>query len=180
MQQLIFQQIKNELVNGSVKKGHPFKYFAFGTVEDNNPRLRTVVLRKVYPDMTLLFYTDERSKKVAQIQNENRVCALFYHPKKLIQVQIEGLAHIQENPEMLRRIWQNIPPSSKKDYTSVFPPGLPINGHENVEYLSDQHHFCMIEIIPQRIEYLRLKRPNHIRLEFIKKDNDWKGNFLVP
>ncbi|UOY05926.1 pyridoxamine 5'-phosphate oxidase family protein [Muricauda sp. SCSIO 64092] len=180
MDQLIFQQIKNELINGSVKKGHPFKYFALGTLSGNIPCQRTVVLRKVQPNLQLLFYTDKRSPKVEQIHRNNTVSALFYHPKKMIQLQVEGKADIKENPEMLRKIWKSIPAKSRKDYTTVLPPGIKIDQPDGIEYLTESDHFCMVEIQPTRIEYLKLKQPYHLRVEFLKMEGEWSGTFLIP
>lgn len=180
MDQLILQQIKNELINGSVKKGHPFKYFTLGTLSGQIPRQRTVVLRKVQPGLNLLFYTDKRSAKVKQIQANNTVSALFYHPKNMIQLQLEGKANVKQNPEMLRKIWKSIPAKAKKDYTSVLPPGVKTENPEELEYLTEQNYFCMVEIQPTRIEYLKLKQPYHLRVEFLKTDGDWSGTFLIP
>ena len=180
MQQLILQQIKNELINGSVKRGHPFKYFAFGASESGNPTLRTVVLRKVLPGMHLVFYTDQRSNKIQQILENDNVSALFYHPRKLMQVQLQGKARMVTDPESLAQIWKVIPLSSRKDYTTHIAPGTVISSPEEVEYLSSNNHFCMVEIVPNSIEYLRLKRPNHIRVKFVRENENWNGKFLVP
>lgn len=180
MDQLILQQIKNELINGSVKRGHPFKYFSLGTLSGQIPQQRTVVLRKVQPNLKLLFYTDKRSAKVQQIETNNTVSALFYHPKKMVQIQIEGKADIKENPEMLRKIWKSIPEKSKRDYTSILPPGVETEHPDNLEYLTENNHFCMVEIQPYRIEYLKLKQPHHLRVKFIKSGKDWNGSYLIP
>ncbi|KPM31531.1 Pyridoxamine 5'-phosphate oxidase [Croceitalea dokdonensis DOKDO 023] len=180
MKELILQQIKSELVNGSVKKGHPFRYFTLGTLNQDKPSLRTVVLRKTYPDLNLLFYTDKRSSKIQQIQNNAHVTALFYHPKKLLQIQIRAKAKVLDNPMEIRQHWNNVSPKAKKDYTTVLPPGIEIENPENVEYLEDDHHFCMVELIPLEIEYLRLQRPNHVRMLFNKNGDDWNGTFLNP
>ena len=180
MEKLVFQQIKNEIINGSVKKGHPFKYFALSTIWNGKPRQRTVVLRKVQPDLQLLFYTDKRSSKVEQIKQNPEVSALFYHPKKMMQVQIEGRASVKENPEMLRTVWKSIPAKGKKDYTTVLPPGVETENPEELEYLKEENYFCMVEIQPTRIEYLKLGQPHHLRVEFVKSGNDWDGIFLIP
>jgi len=38
----------------------------------------------------------------------------------------------------------------------------------------------MVDVTPFKIEYLQLKRPNHLRIRFSKKNEKWKGNYLVP
>ncbi len=180
MEKLVFQQIKNELINGSVKKGHPFKYFTLSTLWNGKPRQRTVVLRKVQPDLQLLFYTDKRSAKVEQIKKYPSVSALFYHPKKMMQLQVEGRATVKEHPEMLRKIWKSIPATSKRDYTTVLPPGVKTENPSALEYLKEDNYFCMVQIQPMRLEYLKLNQPHHLRVKFEKTGDDWSGTFLIP
>ncbi len=181
MEKLIFEQLKNELINGTVKKGHPFRYFSLATVSPNNePRLRTVVLRKVTTDLELLFYTDRRSNKVDQLATNNNIAALFYHPKKLLQLQITGKTTFINDGQTLKSIWNGIPLNSRKDYTTADAPGSLLNNPDQVDYLTDGNHFCVVKIIPSSIEYLRLKRPHHIRMDFTRKNQEWSGQFLVP
>lgn len=114
MKEAILQELKNELINGYVKRGHPFRYFTFATIQNNIPRLRTVVLRKLLPDFTLLVYTDLRSQKVTDIKQNNNVSSLFYHPKKLLQIKIEGKAEIITDKEALKPYWNNVGKNQKK------------------------------------------------------------------
>ena len=67
MKEQLLDKIHRELINGYVKKKHPFRYFSLATVEENQPMQRTVVLRKVLKDFTLVFFTDSRSAKVEQL-----------------------------------------------------------------------------------------------------------------
>ena len=176
----ILKEIRAELTNGHIKKRHPFRYFTFATSHNGSPRQRTVVLRKMLPDLNILFYTDARSHKVEDFKKNSQVSALFYHPKKLMQVRVEGEAQIITDPKQLKQYWNNIQESSKKDYITERAPGSPIKNPDNVDYLEEEHHFCAVKIVPKCIEYLRLKRPNHIRVLFIKKEDKWNGKFLVP
>ena len=142
--------------------------------------LRTVVLRKMLQNMSIVFYTDKRSNKVNQILENKNVSALFYHPRKLLQLQLEGTARIISDPESLAQIWSAIPISSQRDYITSSAPGTTIKSPDEIEYLTTDNYFCMVEIVPHTIEYLRLKRPNHIRVKFVRENGDWKGQFLVP
>lgn len=176
----ILQDIKHELIIGYSKRGHPFRYFTLATVHDNAPRLRTVVLRKCLPDFTIIIYTDLRSQKVADIQQNTRVSALFYHPKKLLQIKLEGKAEIITDATALKPYWQTVGENSKKDYTTSNAPGTLIKNPDQVDYNNAIAHFCVLKIECTNIEYLRLKRPNHIRALFTKNEEDFKGEFLVP
>jgi pyridoxine/pyridoxamine 5'-phosphate oxidase len=181
MDKILFEQLKSELVNGCSKKGHPFRYFTFATNDKNNiPQQRTVVLRKVNPELELLFYTDRRSNKIEQLLANNTVSALFYHPKKLLQLKIEGTAKIINDAKIIKSLWSGIPLKSRKDYTTQYAPGSLLKNPDEVDYLSDENHFCIVRIIPRKIEYLRLKRPNHIRAVFKKENTNWNSDFLVP
>lgn len=175
-----WNELQEELKKGVAENGHPFRFGTLGTVGvDKLPRLRTVVLRQINDNGYLCFYTDKRSKKVVHITENPNVSLLFYHPGKLLQVKIEGLASVVTDENRLQNMWKDIPESNKKDYTTDNAPGSSLNNPDNLEYLHGDHFFCIIEIEPFRIEYLKLKRPNHIRVSYSKEDS-WKGEFLVP
>lgn len=174
-------EAKTELQKGIVVKGHPFRYATLATIsEDGKPRLRNVVLRKVLDNLNLIFYTDRRSKKVEHIQENQEVSMLFYHPKLMLQLSISGTATLVEDKNRLQTYWNGIPLHSRKDYTTDSAPGSYQKNPDEVQYLNEEHHFCIVEIVPNSIEYLKLKRPNHIRASFTKAEQDWDGTFLVP
>ncbi|MEK6155135.1 pyridoxamine 5'-phosphate oxidase family protein [Flavobacteriaceae bacterium 3-367] len=176
-----FDEVREELEHGATKKGHPFRYFTLGTVGlDRLARLRTVVLRKITEDLVLTFYTDKRSKKVTHIKENNKVSLLFYHPEKLLQLKIEGIASLNLDDASKKRIWDRMEASSKKGYTTVAAPGSEIEGPEAIEYLEDRDYFGMITVHPFKIEYLKLEHPSHLRVRFSKQHDLWVGEFLVP
>lgn len=175
------QEAEAELHKSLVKKGHPFRYFTLATVGlDHIARLRTVVLRNITPDLKFIFYTDRRSKKITHITENPKVSLLFYHPKLMLQLRVEGVAKIINDEATLKTYWNGIQPNSRKDYITQQTPGRTIQNPDEVDYLNEENHFSMIEIAPFKIEYLKLKRPNHIRIRFSKTENDWEGEFLVP
>ena len=89
-----WQGIIGELKGGVTDPNHPFKFGTLATLGLGNlPRLRTIRIRDFDPqNMRLTFYTDSRSKKILHIKENNKVSLLFYHPKKLLQLRLEGLA----------------------------------------------------------------------------------------
>jgi pyridoxamine 5'-phosphate oxidase len=181
MTQQFLDEAKDELQKSLVKKGHPFRYFTLATVGlDKMSRLRTVVLRKITEDLKLIFYTDRRSKKITHITENSKVSLLFYHPKLMLQLKIEGKARVVNNEDILKTYWNGIQPNSRKDYITQQAPGSSLKSPDAVEYLSEKNHFCIVEIEPFKIEYLKLKRPNHHRVRFSKNDDGWDGEFLVP
>ena len=181
MTQSFFSELKTELKNGLQEKGHPFRFGTLATIGlDASPQLRSVVLRKVSDDIQLTFYTDKRSNKINQLEKNNKVSILFYHPEKMLQITVYGVAHIIDDKMVLNQLWQNIHPNARKDYTTTNAPGMPISNSERVTYLQNTHHFCAITIDAHAIEYLKLQHTGHVKVKFSKTELDWEGTFLVP
>jgi len=67
-----------------------------------------------------------------------------------------------------------------KNYTTEIALGTLINNTDGIAYSSEENYFCPVKIIPTSIEYLLLKRPNHIIVLFSQIDKDWSSEFLVP
>lgn len=176
-----FQELKDELLQGATKKGHPFRYGTLGTVGlEYLARLRTIRLREVTPNLKLTFYTDKRSKKILHIKENPKVSLLFYHPEKLLQLRIEGVATIIKDAKILDQQWRKVGAESKKDYTTTKAPGSEIKSQEAIEYLVNENHFCSVEIKPFKIEYLKLQKPHHLRVRFSNEEAVWKSELLVP
>ncbi|WP_026809648.1 pyridoxamine 5'-phosphate oxidase family protein [Arenibacter latericius] len=181
MGKVYLEEIRQELQRGPKEKGHPFRFFTFATVGlDHVARLRTVVMRDVDKDLKITFYTDKRSKKITHIKENKKVSLIFYHPEKLLQLRIEGIATYNSDTTTKEVHWSSIPDFSKKEYTTSKSPGTIINDPDKLEYLSEDNHFCIVEIFPHKMEYLKLGRPNHTRVRFSKVESEWESEFLVP
>lgn len=180
MKNQFLEEAKRELVNGHSKKRHPFRYFVLATNENGKPMQRTVVLRKTLLDLSLVFYTDSRTQKIKDIQNNSEFSALFYNSKKLLQIRVEGKAELITDQEQIATYWHTVQESSKKDYTTNRAPGTLIKNPDDIGYQPNENYFCPVKLVPNTIEYLQLKRPNHLRVLFSKIDTNWSGEFLVP
>lgn len=180
MEDHFLEECRRELINGHTKKHHPFRFFSLATIHNNKPRQRTVVLRRLLPNFKILFYTDIRSQKVEDLEENNAISALFYHPKKLLQIKIDGVCRLIKDSKDIEPYIANLPTTSRKDYITSLAPGSEIKNPDNVEYLNGEINFCAIQILPKTIEILQLKRPNHIRIQYTLENNEWKGQFLVP
>jgi len=180
MTQNIFQELSEELKKGVSQKGHAFRYFTLATVGlDQVARLRTIVLRNVSEELQLTFYTDSRSKKMIHLLENKKVGLLFYNPENLMQIRIEGMAKAINDEETKVKYW-NGNKKSRKEYTTTIAPGTPLTNPGHLEYLDDEDHFCIVEITPFKIEYLKLKSPHHIRVRYSWEVDFWEQEFLVP
>ena len=176
-----FEELNSEIKKGISERAHPFRFITMATVGNETiARLRTVVLREVSEDLLLTIYTDSRTQKIKHLAVNNEVSFLLYHPEKLLQLKVEGTAEIVTDNGRLSKTWKNIQPNSRKDYITHTSPGSSLKNPDHVEYVEDENYFTIIDIVPTKIEYLKLQRPNHIRAVFKKDDGDWNGEFLVP
>lgn len=182
MKEQKWDEIIREIEAGLQDPAHPFKLATLATVGLGNlPRLRTVRIRDFDSQhMRLTFYTDSRSKKILHIKENKKVSMLFYHPEKMLQLRLEGLAVRERDETVLQTLWKQIEGNSRQDYLTVSAPGTEIQSPDKIEYLKEQSFFSAIYILPFKIEYLQLKRPNHLRIRFSKQEGNWKSDFLVP
>jgi pyridoxine/pyridoxamine 5'-phosphate oxidase len=182
MKEQKWDEIIMEMKAGLQEPSHPFKLATLATVGLGSlPRLRTVRIRDFDPqNMRLTFFTDSRSKKILHIKENKKVSMLFYHPEKMLQLRLEGLAMRERDEAVLQNLWEGIEGNSRQDYLTATAPGTEIKNPDKLEYLEEQSFFSAVYILPFKIEYLQLKHPHHLRIRFSKQEGNWKSDFLVP
>ena len=175
--------IFSELRKGASKKKHPFKNVVLTTLSKKNPISRWVVFRKLTLEQNLLIYTDSRSEKIKNLRTNTNGGLLFYNNKQGLQIYFNTIPTIHQKNELTKKYWQGIVGKSSENYTTVNPPGSPINnidkGHITDKDLNDKH-FSIIEFIPVNMKILQLSRGGHISFNFVKINNDWEGSYVVP
>lgn len=179
----ISQTVVAELRKGSVQKKHPFQNVVLSTIDGDKAASRWVVFRKLTADQNFLIFTDFRSDKVGQLGKNPNCTLLFYHNRQGLQVRINGKAKIHHQNELTKKFWPGVKGNSAKNYTTVLPPGSPISSQKQGEKWDMEfgdEHFAILEITPNEMEVLQLGREGHIRANFIREKEDWKGRFLVP
>jgi len=174
----IFDDCKKQLKAALKYKKHAFRFFTLATRNLNgDSNLRTVVLRDFDAEqLQFTIFTDARSKKVKELKENSNAQFLFYDSKRMIQL-IFSVKMIEIDYD--DSIYNSLPDASKKDYSSLQTPGSKIKSPDQVSYDDSKKHFIKINFKSLRLEYLRLKRPNHIRAIFNLNDS-WEGQFLVP
>ncbi|MGD1839926.1 MAG: pyridoxamine 5'-phosphate oxidase family protein [Thermonemataceae bacterium] len=175
----LLQLAQEELTRSNADKKHPFRYFVLATLGDY-PEVRTVVSRKVTQDLSVVFFTDTRSPKVAQIEDKARVSALYYHPKKKLQVRIKGTATlISASDPTYTQFLHQAQQSSLKDYTTQKAPGSILEAIDDT-LTQEKVYFSPIKITPAIVEVLQLGREQHLRSAYYKQEDTWVEKKLVP
>lgn len=177
----LFELAREELLSCNDDREHPYCLFWLATTGEY-PELRTLISRKVYEDLSVMFYTDPRSPKVHQISNNSRISAIFYHPGKMLQVRMRGHAYLIENirmlyPQLLHEI-KNSP--LKKDFTAKRAPGTVVPDTYEPEHGSEVH-FEAVRIVPEVIDVLQVGRGEpHQRYQYTLENGQWTEARLVP
>jgi pyridoxine/pyridoxamine 5'-phosphate oxidase len=177
-----FADLKHDLRGALSKRNHPFKYAYLSTVDENlQPRARTIVIREISENLECTIFTDSRSTKVHQLKSNPKASLLFYNTKSLRQIRIDGFLEVITEEKKVKHLFSKVTSKSIKDYITTLPPGSPIKNPDDVEYMEgSENHFLPLRLVPTTIELLQLKRPNHLRALYTRKDEEWSGQWLVP
>lgn len=180
----MLKSILDELRKGAVQKKHPFHQLVLSSSGGEYVSSRWVVFRKLTPDNQFLIFTDVRSEKVKELQQNPNASLLFYHPRQGLQVRINGKAQLHHHDELSTTYWPGVKGSpGAKSYQTLQAPGestFTIHEGNNTNPEFDDQHFMVISVVTHHIEALQLDRDQHIRVSFAKEGDAWKGTFLVP
>jgi hypothetical protein len=175
----IWDDLWAELKRATADKRHPFRYFTFGTSSDKGPNLRTVVLRGI-DNHVLEIHTDYRSVKVSDILNKEDVSCLFYHPRKKIQLRLNGTAELIRNGALDRSNWNKMSEHARRAYQFTVPPGEKIASPEEAHiWTAGEDYYTIIKVTIVAVDYLKLNRLEHTRAAWAY-DNQWHASFIAP
>ncbi len=100
------------------------------TLDGDTPDLRSVMLREVdAPARTLMFFTDARSSKVAQIAAQPQATLLAWSSALGWQLRLRVRLDVQTSGLAVSSRWARLKLSpAAQDYLSPLPPGAPLDG----------------------------------------------------
>ena len=179
----VWKLVWEELEKAPADRSHPFRLLNLGTQMEEQVKQRYVVLRDVTGNNKFIVFTDYRSAKVEQLQQNPQASLLAYHPEEKFQVQVDVHCILHHQDPFCQAYWKSIPEALKKAYTSRLAPGStiphPSTAHDWIETINGQH-FCVLEFTPVRMEVLQLAGLTHIRAEYDLTGENRKGRWLVP
>lgn len=195
---LLLPDLWSLLETGCREAGHPLHTPVFGTVKDDVPALRTVVLRGVEPSTRhLVFHTHIASAKLPQLRAQPVCQWLFYSPEEKVQIQARAVASIHHDDAVAEADWAATGLSSRRCYcTNAYPGevlegnpvgGLPMEllGRQPTEEESDfwgWPNFVVVRTLVTRLEFLHLRAAGHRRAfwEWQEGKTEPKARWLVP
>ena len=173
------------LTQAARQPGHAWRWLALATVAPAGaagglprPDLRTVVLREADADArTLVFYTDSRSPKVAQLRAQAEAMLLAWDPTPGWQLRLRARLTVETDGLEVSSRWARLKMHpAAQDYLSPLPPGQPLAGPTPPDR-GTRSHFAVVTAQVEGFDWLELHRDGHRRACF---DAAGQGQWLSP
>lgn len=180
------------MMNGALQSRNPFHHPVVANTNAMGVNMRTVVLRDACStEKTLCFFTDIRTGKWAELQQDQTISWLFYDWEAHIQIRASGKASLHQNDELANHAWDNINLIGRKNYSSSMNPSaeiiLPPNGRQEDLVIpakktkAGRKNFGVVVSKVLWMEWLWLNPQCHYKANFIyDKEGDFTANWLVP
>ena len=190
----VFEGAWQALALGVRRRTHPFHLGILATTGAAGPAMRTVVLRDVSRERTMLTcHTDRRSRKVAEITNAPRVAWLFYDAQAKRQLRLDGTATVHCGDPVARSRWESSKLSARRCYLAPHPPGqalvspgahmpphLEARAPMKTESEAGFAQFCVICCKIDRVDWLELDAHGHQRAHFSRTQDGWQARWVAP
>ena len=164
---LIETRVWQELQLAAVQPGHEWRTIVLATVEGEEAQARTVVLREVdAAARELIFFTDARSAKVAQILARPVGTLLCWSSRISWQLRLRVELQVQTSGLKVSSRWARLKLTpAAQDYLSPLPPGSPVAERYAPERAS-RNHFAVVTARLLSIDWLELHAEGHRRAHF--------------
>lgn len=154
-------------------KAHAWRVMGLATVDGDLPDLRSVVIREVdAPARTLLFFTDARSPKVAQIAAQPQAVLLAWSAALGWQLRLRVQLALLPSGLAVSSRWARLKlHPAAHDYLSPLPPGAVLDGPGSTPAVpvpdrDSRNHFAVVQATVQHIDWLELHADGHRRAVF--------------
>ena len=185
------------LTRGAADRKSPLHTPTVATVgADKSPSMRVVVLRKFLTDeRSLIFHTDSRSPKIAELRADSRISWLFYHQAEKMQFRIFGTATVHETADDALKLkqWQATWAFGRRCYMGAAPSriaaeatsGMPAEYENREPTIAESEigfpNFAVISTKIVSIDCLELYVTGHRRSLFRWNANgELETNWLTP
>jgi hypothetical protein len=149
-------------------RGHAWRTPVLATTDGVVAEARTVVVREVDARLRrVLFYTDQRSAKVAQLLSHPLGTLAMWSPALNWQLRVRVRLELEDDGLAVSSRWAHVKLSpAAQDYLSPLPPGAELDtsapGHDAVP----RAHFAVVVAQIVSIDWLELHAEGHRRARF--------------
>jgi len=179
----IFEDLWSRLVRGVDDPAHPFRFAVIATARlDGAPAARNVVLRRAEREARrLVFCTDARSPKVAQMRADPRVAWVFWDPADKLQLRMESIATLHVGDEIAAAQWALVPAGNRVVYQSPLVSGQTLSRvhTQPPPATGGSEYFCVAVCAIRSIDWLVLCEGGHRRARFSGEELE-RFEWLAP
>jgi len=163
-----------ELQLAAQQPAHEWRTMVLATVEDGVAQARSVVLRETQAERReLVFYTDARSAKVAQMQAQPQGMLLCWSRDLGWQLRLSVTLQVQTSGLQVSSRWARLKLTpAAQDYLSPLPPGTPVAERYEPERAT-RNHFAVVTAAVQATDWLELHADGHRRARFAADGAMW-------
>ncbi|HET8859617.1 pyridoxamine 5'-phosphate oxidase family protein [Marivirga sp.] len=177
--------IKSTLLNTLNRAGNDkrsaFRFIILNTISDGFPNSRYVVLRKFKTDTQALFiYTDSRSNKIKEIEEDPLASVLAYDKQKKCQIKLKGKISIHHKDKIAEQHWTALQ-GGQESYNTEKQPGKKVDSLKDSHQMKsefDDEYFAVLVLKVSQAEILQLNGDGHIRALFDFEKTE--ASYLVP
>ena len=196
-------QIYKELARATHDRHHAWRTPVLATSTlDGMPNARTVVLRKFIPAAinansrttddhtggTLEIYTDRRSPKVTEWQQQPEACLVFWSARLSWQLRVKVSVSIQTEGSYVESLWQTVKQTrAAGDYLGLLAPGETLvadseYGESASASNESDPQFAVLSARIKEIDWLELGRGQHrrARMGSLGNNTGWGWAWLQP
>jgi pyridoxamine 5'-phosphate oxidase len=162
-----------QLAAAAADRNHEWRTMALATVEAGHAEARMVLLRDVDAAVRqLLFCTDSRSPKVAQLRTRPIATLLLWSQRLSWQLRLRATFEVQFDGLEVSSRWARLKLApAAQDYLSPLTPGTPVD-HWQFDRAS-REHFAVVVATVTEIDWLELHADGHRRARFSAAGATW-------
>tara|TARA_Y100001968_G_scaffold260608_1_gene248232 strand:- start:194 stop:745 length:552 start_codon:yes stop_codon:yes gene_type:complete len=159
------------------------RYVQLSTIGiDNTPRVRTVVFRGWSDSYKMKIFTDKRSLKIKEINNNQNVEICWYFQKSKCQFRFRGIVSIDFGKDYLNS-WKSLNDNAKSTWGWPTPGSIYIEdnniGRTGIKSSALIDNFILLNIDIFHVDKLLLSKPKHFRKRWIL-NNQWYEERINP
>lgn len=170
---MIERAVWRELARAASDRLHEWRIVTLANVAQGKPSLRSMVLREVNENRwQLLFYSDSRSPKVAQLKASPEAMLMVWSRELGWQVRMTTTVQVDDSSPAVSKHWAKVKASTNsQDYLAALPPGTPVQ-HFKTER-GTREHFAVLTATVTALDWLELHAQGHRRASFDGDGHRW-------
>ncbi|TVQ63955.1 MAG: flavin-binding protein [Phycisphaerales bacterium] len=193
----VLTDLWRRLERGATERRHPYHQPVVSSMgEDASPRSRTVVLRNADRDgASLVFHTDARSPKCAELRANTALTWTFYDPASKVQLRVRSRAEVLTTGEIVDQRWANTRAMGRRCYLAPRTPGVSVGDQPDPNLPEALRHrepteqeskpgranFAVVRCAIESVDWLHLRHDGHRRAQFVFRDRKPDGGaWLAP